>query len=334
MNNHIRSIDFLRGIAALGVVLCHYADVLLPSITPNILSKYLAYGGNGVQIFFVISGFIIPYSMTKSNYNINQFWKNLFRRYIRLAPPAYVAMLFMFIIYFLAIFFLNRPINGLIWPGINLQSILGNFLFCAPFFKTSWFNPVFWSLAIEFQFYILIGLLLPLILNKKYKITLLISLPILLIGHNKPDFLDWFGWFFGHASFFFMGISLFMKKEFLINKIQFSVLSIVVIGFCFYQNSTAQFTFGVLTFLFILLSVEIDYKFTNYFGKISYSLYITHWPLGIVAEFILKKIIPIHDDEIGKIILLIIYTIMSIMFAHIFYKYIELKFLIFSKKLK
>ena len=148
MNNHIKSLDFLRGIAALGVVLCHYADVLLPSITTNILSKYLAYGGNGVQIFFVISGFIIPYSMKKSNYNINQFWKNLFRRYTRLAPPAYVAMLFMFIIYFLAIVFLNRPINGLIWPGINLQSILGNVLFCAPFFKTSWFNPVFWSLAI------------------------------------------------------------------------------------------------------------------------------------------------------------------------------------------
>ena len=84
----------------------------------------------------------------------------------------------------------------------------------------------------------------------------------------------------------------------------------------------------------ILFEVNIDFKVTNFLGKISYSLYITHWPLGIVAEFIMKKIIPIHNNEVGKMILLIIYTITSILFAHFFYKFIELKSLKFSKKLK
>ena len=334
MKEHIKSLDFLRGIAALGVVLYHYSGLLLPTLNPNYLTSILAYGEYGVQIFFVISGFIIPFSMKKSNYSLSDFWKNLLRRYIRLAPPAYVAMLFSILIYFSAILVLKRPIDGISWPGFNWKAIIGNLSFTAPLIKSSWFNPVFWTLAIEFQFYIVIGLLLPLILNKKYLATILICIPILLIGNNRPESIDWFGWFFGHASFFFLGILLFLKKESILKGIPFILLSVFTILICYYQNSLPKFIFGMSAFLIILSNITISFKAASYLGGISYSLYITHWPFGIIIESITKRIVPLHVYPLGKILLLVFYTAMSILFAHFFNKWIESRFLAFSKKLK
>jgi peptidoglycan/LPS O-acetylase OafA/YrhL len=334
MKEHIKSLDFLRGIAALGVVLYHYSGLLLPTLNPNYFTSILAYGEYGVQIFFVISGFIIPYSMTKSNYTLNDFWKNLYRRYIRLAPPAYVAMLFSILIYFSAIILLKRPINGISWPGTNWQAILGNLTFTAPLIHSSWYNPVFWTLAIEFQFYALIGLLLPLILTRKYYVALIISFTILLIGHNRPDYLDWFGWFFGHASFFFLGILLFLKKEKILTGIPFIVLTLLTITICYYQNSFAKFSFGMFAFCIILFQINISFKLATYIGGISYSLYIIHWPFGILIESIMKRILPIHEYPIGKLIMLVFYTLLAIVFAHFFNQFIEKKCLELSKKLK
>ena len=334
MKEHIKSLDFLRGIAALGVVLYHYSGLLLPTLNPNYLTSILAYGEYGVQIFFVISGFIIPFSMKKSNYSLNDFWKNLLRRYIRLAPPAYVAMLFSILIYFSSILILKRPIDGISWPGFNMGAIIGNLSFTAPLIKSSWFNPVFWTLAIEFQFYIVIGLLLPLILNKKYLATILICIPILLIGNNRPESIDWFGWFFGHASFFFLGILLFLKKESILKGIPFIVLTLFTILICYYQNSLPKFIFGMSAFVIILSEITISFKAATYLGGISYSLYITHWPFGIIIESITKRIVPLHVYPLGKILLLLFYTAMSILFAHFFNKLVESRFLAFSKKLK
>jgi len=334
MKEHIKSLDFLRGVAALGVVLYHYSGLLLPTLNPNYLTPILSYGEYGVQIFFVISGFIIPFSMKKSNYTISDFWKNLYRRYIRLAPPAYIAMLFSILIYFSAIIVLKRPIDGISWPGMNLQAIIGNLTFSAPLIQSSWYNPVFWTLAIEFQFYILIGLLLPLILNKKYILAFIISSIIILIGHQRPATIDWFGWFFGHASFFFLGIILFLQKEKVLKGLLFIVTAILLITVCYYQNSMPKFIFGMITFSVILSGINIQFKAATYLGGISYSLYIIHWPFGILIESITKRIIHLHEYPLGKIVMLLFYTSCAIVFAHFFNKYVEKQFLNYSKKMK
>lgn len=334
MKEHIKSLDFLRGFAALGVVLYHFSGLLLPTLNPNYLTQTLSFGEFGVQVFFVISGFIIPFSMYKANYTISKFGTHLLRRYLRLAPPAYIAMLFSIGIYFAAIIFLKRPINGVVWPGTGITAIFSNLTFTAPLFNSSWFNPVFWTLAIEFQFYVLIGLLLPLINYKKLILFLLISISLLFIGNNRPENLDWFGWFFGHFSFFFLGILLFLIKEKKLNNWQFITLTIITIAICYYQNSTPKFLFGLSAFLIILSNVNLSFKPTTFLGNISYSLYITHWPFGILIESIIKRIMSLHESEVGKIVLLFFYTLCSIAFAYLFNKLIEVKFLKISKKLK
>ena len=60
MEKKILSIQYLRGLAALAVVLCHYGSNLTPY--PK-LSEAFNFGQAGVHVFFLISGFIIVYSL-------------------------------------------------------------------------------------------------------------------------------------------------------------------------------------------------------------------------------------------------------------------------------
>ena len=196
MEKRIKVLDFLRGFAALMVVIFHFGDTILFTIKPNILSNIFPYGQFGVLVFFVISGFVIPYSMAKSNYVFSDFLKILLGRFIRISPPAYFSLLLTFILYYSCILILDRPISGASWwPGINFNSLIGNFTFITPYINTTWFNPVFWTLTIEFQFYIIIGLLLPIIMTQKVKNIVLPLLLLQIIG-----FID-FLWFFRYASF-------------------------------------------------------------------------------------------------------------------------------------
>lgn len=328
MKEHIKILDFLRGFAALGVLLYHFGSRILPTIKSNDLAPILSYGSHGVQVFFVISGFVIPYSMYKSNYKLSNYFPTFLRRSIRICPPAYASILLSFALYYSSVLIINRPINGMDWPGFNISSIIGNLTFTVPYLNTMWFNPVFWTLALEFQFYILIGLLLPIITSNKSYLVYISLLSILLVG-----FIN-YNWFFKHSSFFILGIILFLKKEKLLNNIHLILISILTIVFCFFQSETSKFIFGLVTFLLIFFEFKFDFKPTNYLGKISYSLYITHSTVGIISEIILKRLIPIHEYSFGKIIMILVYTSISILFASIFYRFIEKQFILWSKKIK
>ena len=67
--DRITNLDLLRGLAALAVCIFHFdhdGALGVPSV-----SRVLSYGYLGVQMFFVISGFIIPYSMLRSGYRLS-----------------------------------------------------------------------------------------------------------------------------------------------------------------------------------------------------------------------------------------------------------------------
>src|SRR5689334_23102256 len=159
---HIRILDMLRGIAALSVVLFHYSGATLPSIKPNYLTDYFSYGKLGVQVFFVISGFIIPYSMYVSGYRIKNFFSFLFRRFVRIGPPSWIAIGLVFIIYYGSVYMNGKPVEGMPWPGTGWKAILANMTYTYQLLGEGRYIDVFWTLEVEFQFYIFIALMLPL----------------------------------------------------------------------------------------------------------------------------------------------------------------------------
>jgi hypothetical protein len=77
----------LRGLAACSVVLSHFVE--FNDFISNGWLKYVAHFGRyGVDVFFVISGFVIPYALDQQAFNIRRDWLTfLTRRTIRLEPP-------------------------------------------------------------------------------------------------------------------------------------------------------------------------------------------------------------------------------------------------------
>src|SRR5262245_47119745 len=112
------------------------------------------YGYTGVFIFFVISGFIIPYSLHRSGYTLRNFGRFMVKRAIRLYPPYLISIP----ISLLAANFLLAPMS--VGPAIHptARQTFYHLIFLNDLAHVPWINVVYWTLAIEWQWYVLVGL--------------------------------------------------------------------------------------------------------------------------------------------------------------------------------
>jgi peptidoglycan/LPS O-acetylase OafA/YrhL len=162
--NTIASLDGVRAIAALSVMGFHlnliaYADMKLWNFSwGSLVSAILLSGGTGVTLFFVLSGFLlfIPYAKSllfnKDWPSARQFY---LRRILRIWPGYYVAL------FTLIILFQPQYLQPAHWHEL--------FLFLVFFMDSSHktfqqLNGPFWTLAVEWQFYMLLPLLTLLLL--------------------------------------------------------------------------------------------------------------------------------------------------------------------------
>ena len=154
-SSRVAVLDPLRGLAALAVCWHHFA-VAEPSHLLYLTSKY---GNLGVEVFFVISGFVVPYSLSRAGYSIGSFPMFLVKRIARLDPP-YIASFFLalFILYFR---FALHGFEPNYKPNVSAFQLLLHLGYLNAFFNYAWIVALYWTLAIEFQFYLSIGLLFP-----------------------------------------------------------------------------------------------------------------------------------------------------------------------------
>ena len=164
-------IDGLKGIAILAVVFYHFFDLLKSA---HFTESTLFDGGFlGVDIFFVISGFLITssvfYKLSNNDFSLLAFYK---RRCLRILPPLLFVCIFTLIIgYFLLFPEVYKELNIEV---ANALLFIGNFRFANSggyFALTSSDKPLLhtWYLAVTIQFYILFPLIV-LLLKKVFSL--------------------------------------------------------------------------------------------------------------------------------------------------------------------
>ena len=85
-------LDALRGLAALSVCLYHFTYGN-PDPNPDPwITKVGSFGRHGVDAFFVVSGFVIPFALEQGGYRLRDFWRFLAKRIIRIDPPLFLSM--------------------------------------------------------------------------------------------------------------------------------------------------------------------------------------------------------------------------------------------------
>lgn len=328
---HISTLDFLRGIAALAVVLFHYSNSTLPTIKPNPLGDVFSFGYLGVQVFFVISGFVIPFSMYQSGYTLNNFHRFIGKRMIRLGPPSYIAMGLMACIFYGSLWKNGYPIEEMNWPGMGLSTVFGNMFYTYESLDIKVFYSVLWTLEVELQFYLIIALILPLLTGKQN--TPLVA-AIVLIGLSCTFFIGSdHVLFFKYSSLFIMGLLVFLFQIKLTNGV-FTAVGSIAIGIITYLQLDLLSAIAGISTVLVILFLKIENKATKFLGMISYSLYITHHFSGITAEFIVKKSFGEAFSGTEKTVLLFVYCLIAIGFATVFYKLVERPFINLSGKLK
>lgn len=141
--NKFEALDTLRGLAAFLVFVFHFHGAFQGKFAiPGVLQLAGESGHVGLDIFFVLSGFLIFRSLYLHGVNKQYF----VRRFLRIAPIYYFSLIFVLLFIDHSYFF---SLQGL-W------NIVSHSLFFQSFSSATYYgiNPVLWSLSIELLFYI------------------------------------------------------------------------------------------------------------------------------------------------------------------------------------
>ena len=265
----LHTVHTLRGLAAFGVVWYHFA--YLNGLKPwlGVTGKH---GNLGVPVFFVISGFILPYSLWKGHYRLSDYGRFVAKRVIRLDPPYLVAILLAVIIGYAT----GAPSYSGAGPfAVTPMQLLLHLGFLNVFAGNQWVIGVLWTLAIEFHFYLTLGLTYYLLASEQeWKFLLFVA------GCAVSQYLAFnIRYLPYHWPLFLLGIAAFRHKAGYMTTRKALLYLLVFFSYCEVTLGLATAIAGggaALSIMFLTLRSQI----TNFLGDISYSLYLIHQPIG------------------------------------------------------
>ena len=310
-------IDGMRAIAVIAVIIYHLGHL------PN--------GYLGVDMFFVISGYLITgiiyRALLKDTFSIVDFYERRIRRIIPLA--TFISLIALVVGVFVM---LPDDLENLA-QSVVATSFFSNNILQAITTKNYWdvvneYKPLMhtWSLAIEEQYYFLYPFIFLLIGKKRVKLILpvLIGLSILSITLFLLPFEDFKKFYYLPFRFFelaFGGILAIVLGKNLI-KFRFPFIPILLMLALFYLDlrfipNSVLIIATVIVSGWVLVSANSENKFTKYFmenkafvflGRISFSLYMWHQLLFAFARYFVFDVI----DGTEIFILLLLTFVLSI----------------------
>jgi len=310
LQDRLSNLDVLRGLAALAVCLFHFRRDMLGEIY-NSAAKYGVYG---VDIFFVISGFVIPLALWKSQFTYRKTISFWISRCARLYPAFFFASFIGFGLWYGST--LIPGFLGLPPPPVTIEKILSNLFLISDFSGQEWFLLVAWSLAIEAQYYVIIALVFPFLINARYFIRVI----ALFLWFLSPLVFGSFFLVFYWNALFGIGLAVMLYQQ---KMFDFKALNLFLLVGCVIQWETrgqVSAMVGLGTGLFILFMPPVRAKLLVWMGGISYSLYLLHAPIGgRVMNFFERY----PDSPAALIISLPLALVVSVVAAYVFFRLVE-----------
>ncbi|TMI72346.1 MAG: acyltransferase [Bacteroidetes bacterium] len=342
------ALDGLRGIAILLVICCHNLNFL----------PHFKLGWVGVDLFFVLSGFLITdiLLVTKGSKN---FLQNFYiRRILKIFPLYYGVLLLFFVIapmlQGLQIqYHYYKTDQPMLWLHLNNWLSI---IHIRP--ADSMLLNHFWSLSVEEQFYLLWPFFILAINNTRVlaQIAVLILVTCFLCRYSS-----WLMFGNGYTNFFFQYmtrmdglcigslIAIWRMDSYAETKKRLTQLAVSVAGvsivlfvlsksllpgmpvFPFIGYTVVAVLFGVIVFLAIwkrslVSGFFLENKLIKYIGRISYGLYVYHWPvLCLFKIYLIDRLVNGGNTyytsyAVVSLLALGVAVILSILSYHLFEK--------------
>lgn len=321
-------IGFLRAIAVIIVCLYHF----------NI--PFFSGGFIGVDIFFVISGFlmtgIIYKGIESGNFSFKDFYS---RRAERIIPALLFIGIFICLISSLLFYQAEIKQNGKnVFLGITFFSNIYYWLYIDYFNPASHSNIFLhsWSLSVEWQFYLLYPILIYCIksyIRKSNRLGIILGVLTILSfslcvfitkDHNNFAFymLPTRAWEMLLGGLVFV-YSNKIRKQLLQFKtvLTFLAISLIIVSFISFNNTTlwpSAFTLIPVLSTVVIIALHSEFKFyqnniVQFFGNISYSLYLWHWPIFVIFSYFIQ-IQTLHT---------VLISLLSLLMASVSYFFVE-----------
>ena len=146
-------IDGMRGVASMMVVFYHLYENIEPSIeswAPAWIGTVLSHGNLGVEIFFVLSGFVIAHSVRNGLHTFGYLGRFALRRSIRLDPALWLTIALEIGVILATLRFFPSYAPEIPTAG----QVAANVFYLQRFLGLPDVVPVFWTLTYEVQFYV------------------------------------------------------------------------------------------------------------------------------------------------------------------------------------
>ncbi|MEN9334814.1 MAG: hypothetical protein RLY35_1994 [Bacteroidota bacterium] len=325
MKTELPVIHTLRGFSAVGICLYHYVCCTTGYIQPGWIFDIFGFLSLNVQIFFIVSAIVIPISMIQAEYKIKDFGTFTYKRILRIEPPYLISII-------IAAVYLN--LRNLI-PGsapIDLSPTWSEFLlhigYLVPFTaEAKWMNPVYWSLSVEFQYYLSLGLLFPLVMKRHYY-SRIIFYALFLMG---PFFTGQSSFFTSWSPLFLMGILYTLSYLKRIKSLEFWTFFILSILVAYFRVGHYDVLVSVLAIGAIHFFKDFDSAWGRYFGDRSFSIYLLHSITGApIINFFSHRL----QEAWQKPLVICMGFLVCLICSHYFHLWVETPSLRLSKKIK
>jgi peptidoglycan/LPS O-acetylase OafA/YrhL len=302
-HGRINGLDFLRGIASFAVCWFHLTSFKYGSPDGwfySMLKQTGAYGWLGVEVFFVISGFVIPYSLHRAGYKLGSYPTFIVKRLARLDPP-YLATILLVLALAVAYGLFKGQAPLVEGESVDAARVLLHLGYANVFFDYEWLNPSFWTLAIEFQYYVLVGLAFPVLAARagwprRLAFACFGAASLLAdLRSNGGDVI------FSHfivrfIPLFMLGAATFQRRSRIIGRAEYAALVSASACLCVITVGRPPAAAALLA-VFVINFYDRRTAVTDFLGKISYSLYLLHWPVGhLVLSLLGLKLLDARSD--------------------------------------